>query len=120
MTTTVKNKKSPKTRGTAKKFGMVDPASLPPVNVDPAQKALVDAAVEEIQRLFADVDYGVDDYLREKHAGVDTENAMLEQIRRERNGAPLTGDDLLRAERAGIDAENAVVEENRKRRERAR
>jgi hypothetical protein len=67
MTTTVKSKREPKARSAAKKFGMVDPAGVAPVYIDPAQKALVDSFCD----LLPDSPYTVDDYLREKHAGID-------------------------------------------------
>ncbi len=122
MTTAVKNKKTPKARSAASQHGTRDPANAASAYVDPVWKTTVDAAVNELQRLFAGVDYSVDDYLREKRAGVDAENAVAEEIQRElkRTGREWSVDDYLREKRAGVDAENTMAEENRKRRENAR
>jgi hypothetical protein len=51
--------------------------------MDPVRKAAVDA----LRGLCSDMDYSVDEYLREKHAGVDAENAMEERILREKEKA---------------------------------
>ena len=117
MTTTVKGKKTPKTKKTLK-TPRAERADLVPAYVDPVHKANVDA----LRGCLSDMPYSVDDYLREKHAGVDAENAMAEQIRREleQTGREWSVDDYLREKYAGIDAENAMAEENRRRWENAK
>ncbi len=109
MTTTVKGKKTAKARSAKKRVGMVDPASLAPAYIDPAQKALVDAFCAS----KVDTPYTIDDYLREKHAGIDAENAMKEQIRKEieLTGREWSVDDYLREKHAGVDAANAMWEQ---------
>ncbi len=77
MTTTMKSKKTPKAKKTQKKPA-VNRAGLAPASVDPVHKANVDA----LRGFLSDMPYSVDDYLREKHAGVDAENAMMAESRR--------------------------------------
>ncbi len=82
MTTTMKSKKTPKMGKIMKKPAAARAVSAP-ARVDPVHKANVDA----LRGFLSDMPYSVDDYLREKHAGVDAENATAEENRQRRENA---------------------------------
>lgn len=84
MTTATAPKKAPKAKRPAKAPAKRGARSARKTAKKPAISPAHKAAVDALCGFCADMDYSVDDYLREKHAGVDAENAMAEQIRREK------------------------------------